>query len=98
MNSDNCPLTIALKAINGKYNPLIIRLLFINGNMRYNDILKEIDNITPKALSSSLKKLLKNNIIEKEYINNKFTYKLTDKGLKLKNSIYDLENWQNKYI
>ncbi len=98
MNSDNCPLTIALKAINGKYEPLIIRLLFINNNMRYNDILREIDNITPKALSSSLKKLLKNNIIEKDYIKNKFVYKLTGKGLKLKNTIYDLENWQNRNI
>ncbi len=95
MNIDDCPFTEALKTINGKYEPLIIRLLFMD-NMRYNDLLREIDDITPRALSSSLKRLLKNNIIERNYKENKFVYRLTDKGLKLKDSINDLENWHNK--
>ena len=95
MNIDDCPFSEALKAINGKYEPLIIRLLLIN-DMRYNDLLRGIDDITPRALSSSLKRLLKNNIVERIYKENKFVYRLTGMGLKLKDSINDLENWHNK--
>lgn len=99
MNADDCPLTEALKSINGKYDPLIIHLLFME-EMRYNDLLHSIDGITARALSSSLKKLLKDNIIEKIYKENRFLYKLTENGLKLKDSINDLENWytRNKYL
>ncbi len=87
----------ALKQINGKWDTIIIKLLS-NKDLRYNEILKNINNITPKSLAESLKKLNQHNIIGRNVVSTQpFTviYSLTEKGTELIKHLNGLEEWEN---
>ncbi len=90
-------ITDAMKQINGKWDAIIIKLLAEN-DLRYNEILKNMENITPKSLSESLKKLNQNNIIRRTVLSTQpFTviYGLTEKGSELIKHLNGLEEWEN---
>ncbi|WP_337861176.1 helix-turn-helix domain-containing protein [Ferroplasma sp.] len=83
MRINDCPLTNALKPLKGKWGPLIIKYLSINGNSGYNEIYNSMENITPKALTNALHMLCNYSIIHKDIVSNKpvrVIYSLTDKG------------------
>jgi DNA-binding HxlR family transcriptional regulator len=83
MKTDDCPLSIALKPLRGKWEPLIIKYLSINGSSGYSEISNSMENITPKALSEALGKLSSNGIISKNVVSIKpmrVVYSLTVKG------------------
>ncbi|WP_287950737.1 helix-turn-helix domain-containing protein [Acidiplasma sp.] len=85
-----------INQINGKWDLIIINMLK-TGEFHFNELLKNINGITPKALSDSLKKLLAHGIIEKDIKNINpvnIVYKLTEKGNALINPINSLVNWQ----
>ncbi|WP_454806670.1 winged helix-turn-helix transcriptional regulator [Paraburkholderia fungorum] len=44
----NCPLDLAIRTIGGKWKLLILRVLFLSGGERYNNLLRVIPDITPK--------------------------------------------------
>ncbi len=83
MNSNECPLSTALKPLRGKWEPIIIKFLSINGKSGYNEIYNVMDNITPKALAGALKLLYYEGIIDRVTVSEKphrVIYSLTEKG------------------
>ena len=83
MKTDDCPLSIALRPLRGKWEPLIIKYLSINGSSGYSEISNSMEHITPKALTEALGKLSTEGIIGKNIISSKpvrVMYYLTDKG------------------
>ncbi|EQB73571.1 MAG: transcriptional regulator, HxlR family [Ferroplasma sp. Type II] len=83
MRTDDCPLSIALKPLRGKWEPLIIKYLSMNGSSGYNEIYNSIENITPKALTEALRILSEDGIINKNFVSMKplrVIYTLTEKG------------------
>lgn len=95
MNSNECPLSTALKPLRGKWEPVVIKLLSIYGESGYNDIYKRMDNITPKALTEALKLLYHEGIIDRITVSEKphrVIYGLTEKGLAMLKPLNAIES------
>ena len=95
MNSNECPLSTALKPLKGKWEPIIIKFLSIYGNSGYNDIYNRIDNITPKALTEALKILDHEGIINRITVSEKphrVIYSLSEKGLAMLQPLNTIES------
>lgn len=84
MESDiRCPLEYGLEMFGGKWKSRVICVLNEKGILRYSGIRKEMMNITDAVLSSTLKELIGDNLVErKQYdeIPPKVEYSLTEKG------------------
>ena len=78
-----CPIEYGLDIFGGKWKSRIICVLSDKRTMRYNEIRKELGNITDAVLSAMLKELAKDNmIIRKQYneIPPRVEYALTETG------------------
>ncbi|MEM0139622.1 MAG: helix-turn-helix domain-containing protein [Ferroplasma sp.] len=94
MNINKCPLSSGLKHLNGKWEPLILKFLILNGESGYGTLYKNLSGITPKALNSALKKLLDGMIVEKKILSTvpyRVMYKLTEKGKALEEPLNRIE-------
>lgn len=78
-----CPLEYGLDIFGGKWKSRIICVLYANSVMRYNEIRKELGNITDAVLTSMLKELITDGLINRNQYNEippKVEYSLTEKG------------------
>lgn len=78
-----CPLEYGLDIFGGKWKSRIICVLSANSTLRYNEIKKELGNITDAVLASMLKELVTDELISREQYNEippRVEYSLTEKG------------------
>lgn len=90
------PFGYTLSVIGGKWKMVIIYLLAENEPVRFNDLKRQIGAITYKILSSQLKELERDGMVErKEYpqIPPKVEYRLTDKARTLLPILEGLCEW-----
>ncbi|MCY0860055.1 MAG: helix-turn-helix domain-containing protein [Sulfolobaceae archaeon] len=86
--------------ISRKWNFLILYLIGKYEPIHFNELLRIINGITPKALSDSLKDLQELGLIKKHIINSSpptTVYYLTDAGKELIKSIIPLFKWLAEY-
>lgn len=91
-----CPLEGVIDTISRKWALLIINEIGNHGRLRYNDLMKELEGISPKTLADILKDLLKEGLIERESFNEippRVEYSLSKKGKKLREAIVPLLQW-----
>ncbi|PPA84076.1 transcriptional regulator [Brevibacillus laterosporus] len=91
-----CPIAKTLDVIGTKWTFLIIRDLLIQGTMRFSDLLKSMDGISPKTLSLRLKELeIQGVVARKVYpeVPPRVEYTLTDKGKKLEGIFIELKRF-----
>ncbi len=94
--AEECPITIFMTQIGGKWKPVIVWLLLLKGVMRFNELSKAINGISQKMLSQQLKDLERQKlIIRKSYpvIPPKVEYRLTDKGKSLEHLLKEIMQW-----
>jgi DNA-binding HxlR family transcriptional regulator len=82
-NLDNdCPAEDLLKLISGKWKPKIIRLA-LDGPIRFNSLLRQIEGSNKQAIAVALKELEKESILIKQVVKLKplhIEYHLSEKG------------------
>ncbi len=91
-----CPLEGVIDLISKKWALLIINEIGNHGQIRYNDIMKELKEISPKTLADMLKELQKEGLIERQAFNEippRVEYKLTKEGQKLRKAIIPILEW-----
>ncbi|AHN21840.1 winged helix-turn-helix transcriptional regulator [Lysinibacillus varians] len=91
-----CPIAKTLDVIGTKWTFLIIRDLLIEGTMRFSDLLKSMDGISPKTLSLRLKTLEDHGILIKKVfpeVPPRLEYTLTDKGKQLEGVFIELKRF-----
>lgn len=97
-NANECPITIFMDKIGGKWKPVIVWLLLKNRTMRFNELDKAMSGITQKMLSQQLKSLEEENIINRisyPVIPPKVEYSLTEKGNTLSELLEGIMKWSN---
>lgn len=97
-NANECPITIFMDKIGGKWKPVIVWLLLKNGTMRFNELDKAMSGITQKMLSQQLKSLEEENIISRTsypVVPPKVEYSLTEKGNTLSELLEGIMKWSN---
>jgi DNA-binding HxlR family transcriptional regulator len=90
-----CSIEKALSVIGGKWSFLVLRELF-EGTKRFGELQKAISNISPKALTDTLRHLESNGVlIRTVYATVPVTveYSLTEKGQSLHTIIKEMKYW-----
>jgi len=67
--------------------------------LRFNELLKSLDGISPKTLSDRLKEMTEEGLIKREYfpeIPPKVEYSLTQDGVEVKDAMIPLMEWAHK--
>lgn len=96
-----CPLEYGLDIFGGKWKSRIICILASKGTMRYNEIRKELVNITDAVLASMLKEMTADGLVNrKQYseIPPKVEYSLTPKGESAVPILQSICLWSRTYI
>jgi DNA-binding HxlR family transcriptional regulator len=99
MLRDECPVSIALRVISGKWKPLILRELK-NGTLRYNQLQHRIPEASQKVLTSHLRQLESEGIIERRVYPESILrtqYTLTSYGRTLRPALLELACWGRRH-
>lgn len=95
-----CPLEYGLEIFGGKWNSRIICVLAEKKSLRYSQLRIEMANISDAVLASTLKILLKNDIVKRtsfDEIPPRVEYSLTEKGLSVVPILQSICRWAGAY-
>jgi DNA-binding HxlR family transcriptional regulator len=91
-----CPIKGIIDIIGKKWSLLVINALRNQEKLRFNDLMKQLDGISPKTLSDTLKELQVEKLITRESfaeIPPRVEYALSRDGMKLGEAIIPLIRW-----
>jgi DNA-binding HxlR family transcriptional regulator len=94
-----CPIRGIIEVVSKKWTICIVSLLEKEDPIRYNEIKNKLGEISPKALSDTLKALEKEGLIERKAypdIPPRVEYSLTKEGKELKTVLIPLVKWVQK--
>lgn len=95
-----CPLEYGLAIFGGKWKSRIICVLDENGVLRYSSLRKEMVNITDAVLTSTLKELIADQIVQRQSYDEippKVEYSLTSKGKSVVPILQSICKWAGVY-
>jgi len=101
MNKDSnviclCPLEGVIDIISKKWALLVVNEIGNHKKIRYNELMQELKEISPKTLADTLKELQKSGLIERQSFNEippRVEYSLSKDGAELRKSIIPLLEW-----
>lgn len=91
-----CPIVETIRIIGSEPKLLVLRYLLDRGKG-----FNELQRLTRKTLSSTLKDLENNDLIKRIVISDRpfrVRYELTEKGKELKGVFEEIQKWGNKYL
>ncbi|MFW9777977.1 MAG: winged helix-turn-helix transcriptional regulator [Candidatus Heimdallarchaeota archaeon] len=99
-DKESCEITEIIAILSRKWTLNVLRELGLHDTLRFNEILTNCGNISPRTLSKRLKELAQHGLIHRTQFNEippKVVYSLTLKGVELVHSFKDLDNWAKKW-
>jgi DNA-binding HxlR family transcriptional regulator len=91
-----CPLEGVIDIISKKWALLTINEIGNHKRIRYTDLMKELQSISPKTLADTLRELKNNNLVKREAFNEippRVDYTLTKEGEQLRKAILPILQW-----
>ena len=91
-----CPVRGIMDEISKKWAFLIINALGNYEKLRFNDLMKQLEGVSPKTLSDTLRILDKERLVKRESFNEippRVEYSLTRDGKELRKAIMPLLRW-----
>lgn len=91
-----CPIRNVVARFGNKWSLLVILVLSENGTLRFNQLGKQIPDISTKVLANTLHRLEADDLVERTVypeVPIRVEYKLTEKGLSLVPIIGQLTEW-----
>lgn len=98
-NLPECPVATTVELIGSKWKLLILKYL-LNKTMRYNELKREIDGISQKVLTSTLKSMVEDGIVIRTYypeVPPRVEYSLSEIGESMRPVIDVMADWGNTY-
>ena len=99
--SNACPMELGINILSGKWKLRILRNLYIKKVVRFNELQRNLGNITTKTLTEQLRELEDKKIIKRTIypeIPPKVEYSLTDIGNTIGPVLKTLCDWGNEYL
>ena len=96
-----CPIEKGLSMLGGKWKSRILCVLAQQGSIRYGQFKQEMTNITDTALSSALKELIQDGLVNRKQYNEvplRVEYELTSYGLAAVRLLRPIANWADGSI
>ncbi len=94
-----CSVEYTLSFIGGKWKPVILWHLVIEGTNRYGELKKKLNGINHKMLTQQLKELVEDGLVNRvEYhqIPPKVEYSMTEKGMEFIKILELMHEWGSK--
>lgn len=94
-----CPLEGVIDTISKKWALVLITTLGNHPRLRFNQLLHELDGISPKTLTDTLHALQKEGLVERESFSEippRVEYFLTGDGTEIRTAIIPLMEWASK--
>jgi DNA-binding HxlR family transcriptional regulator len=94
-----CPLEGIIDTIGKKWILLVINALGNHGRLRFNQMMNELDAISPTTLTETLKELQKEKLIKRESFSEippRVEYYLTKDGAELRKAMLPLLEWASR--
>jgi len=91
-----CPLKGVIDVIGKKWALLIINAIGNYGKLRFNGLMEQLGNVSPKTLADTLKDLQDEGLVRRESfaeIPPRVEYSLTEDGAELRRAIVPLLKW-----
>lgn len=98
-NLQECPVTITLSVIGGKWKPAMLYLIDLGFN-RFGEMYKRLPGISKRILTNHLRELENDGIITREVyaeVPPKVIYNLTERGKTLEPIFTAMEEWGMTY-
>lgn len=98
-NLPECPVATTVELIGSKWKLLILKYL-LNKTMRYNELKREIDGISQKVLTSTLKSMVEDGIVIRtsyQEVPPRVEYSLSEIGESMRPVIDVMADWGNTY-
>ncbi len=95
----DCPVEMTLQLIGDKWKVLIIRDL-LTGTKRFNELMRSVNGITQKVLTSHLRAMEKDGLLTRKVypqVPPKVEYTLTETGYSLKPILDSMLVWGSHY-
>ncbi|WP_118975229.1 winged helix-turn-helix transcriptional regulator [Taibaiella koreensis] len=95
-----CGLNVALKALTGKWKPVVLFHLFHNADIRSNELWRVIPKVSKKVLLEQLRQMEDDGLIlreERHHFPPEVYYRLSEKGKALGTALVGLEAWANEH-
>ena len=92
----NCAVDATMSVIEGRWKTVILCKLYKNGPMRFNQLMKEIDGVSPRILTKQLKEMEADGIIKRTSypeIPPRVEYSITERGLSLGPILKAMADW-----
>jgi DNA-binding HxlR family transcriptional regulator len=99
MASDECPLSVALRVISGKWKPIILHELK-SCTLRYGQLQRRIPQASKKVITSQLRQLERDGIVERHVHQEsvlRTQYALTPYGKTLRPALIELARWGRRH-
>jgi DNA-binding HxlR family transcriptional regulator len=93
---ESCPIEKTLDVIGTKWTILIVRDLLLDNTLRFSDLLRSMEGISPKTLSLRLKELEQQGILERTVypeVPPRVEYALTERGRELERILIELKRF-----
>lgn len=90
----------AIQIIGGKWSFLVLGQLFSHQPQRFNQLRRNLENISTKSLTDTLRHLERNGVIHRKVFSTvpvTVEYSLTDKGRDFKHVISEMRTWGEKW-
>lgn len=101
-NLDNlCPATYAFQVVGGKWNLPLLAILSKHDSIRYNELKRNLPNITGTMLTNCLKEFIEYGVVHREQYNEvppRVEYSLTPSGKNLIPLIESIVAWGENNI
>jgi DNA-binding HxlR family transcriptional regulator len=92
---EECPVSVALRAIGGKWKPLLLRELKA-GALRFGELRRRVPEASHKVVTEQLRQLEAAGIVERRVVPGAIPgmeYRLTEYGRTLRPILTDLSKW-----
>ena len=92
-----CPLAKAMELLDERWTLLVVRELLL-GSRHFNDLRRGVPKMSPALLSKRLKSLTRAGVVQRDEIDGRTTYSLTQCGQELATVVDALGSWGVRWI
>lgn len=92
-----CPIAKAMELLDERWTMLVIRELLL-GSTHFNDLRRGVPKMSPALLSKRLKSLARAGVVERDEVDGRTTYTLTESGRELGTVVQALGTWGVRWV
>ncbi len=97
----DCAIAATLDLLGDRWSLLVVRDLFVHGELRYGDLASGPEGISTNLLADRLRRLMDAGILERERYSDRpvrYSYRLTDRGRDLGPVLDAIATWGTTHI